>query len=155
MSEIQEGKKTSIPRAWKIANYVSFVVIIGLVVLNVMGGDKQLRPGEIQDLLILPFENYTVDDTSASEITSELNVDAIIESNVLSLGDSICIQVRVISAFPEKETLWIADYKEEKSQILNLYNRLTKQIANDLRIQLSADEDIEQLKKMNLPLPEE
>ena len=102
---------------------MSFVVIIGLVTLNIVGVGKQLRAGDIQSLVILPFENYTVDDTSASEITSELNVDAIIESNVLSLGDSICIQVRVISAFPEKETLWIADYKEEKSQILNLYNR--------------------------------
>ena len=37
LSKIQAGKKIVISRAWKIATYVSFAVIIGLVVLNVIG----------------------------------------------------------------------------------------------------------------------
>ena len=62
MSEIQEGEKPVLPNAWKIATYVSFMVIIGLVVLNVMGTNNQIRPGSIQSLVVLPFENYTGDD---------------------------------------------------------------------------------------------
>jgi tetratricopeptide (TPR) repeat protein len=33
----------------------------GLVVLNVMGGGKQLRAGDIQSLVVLPFDNFTGD----------------------------------------------------------------------------------------------
>ena len=62
VSEIQEGEKTIVPGAWKIATYVSFVVIIGLVVLNVMGKSNQIRPGSIQSLVVLPFVNFTGDD---------------------------------------------------------------------------------------------
>ena len=179
MSEIQEGEKPVLPNAWKIATYVSFMVIIGLVVLNVMGTNNQIRPGSIQSLVVLPFENYTGDDQleyfvsgmhssliwdmgqlsglrvisetssrvykdvdmSVPQIASELKVDAVVESTVMCLSDSICLQVKVFSAFPEEKQLWIADYKEEKSQILNLYNRITKQIANEVKIELTAQEE--------------
>ena len=62
LSEIQDGEKPAVPNAWKIATYVSFAVIIGLATLEITGGGKQLRAGDIQSLLILPFENYTGDD---------------------------------------------------------------------------------------------
>ncbi|MCK4991675.1 MAG: hypothetical protein KAS29_14355, partial [Bacteroidales bacterium] len=62
LSEIREGEKPVIPNAWRVATYVSFVLIIGLVVMNIMGRSKQIRPGEIQSMLILPFKNYTGDD---------------------------------------------------------------------------------------------
>ncbi len=179
LSEIQEGEKPAVPNAWKIATYVSFAVIIGLVVLNVMGRGNQIRPGDIQSLVILPFANYTGDDqlewfvsgmhaslimdmqrisgfdvinrTSSNafknvdmqvhEIALELNADAAIEADVMCLGDSICLRVKVISAFPEEKTLWSADYKEEKSQILNLYHLITKQIANEVNVKLTPQEE--------------
>lgn len=156
------------------------MVIIGLAVMNVMGRGKQLRAGDIQSMVILPFANYTGDDqleyfvsgmhasliqdmgrisgfhivnrTSSNvykdldmrvqEIASELGADAAIEADVMCLGDSICLQVRVIQAFPEEKTLWIADYKEEKGQVLNLYNRITKQIADEVRTELTTDEEL-------------
>lgn len=37
LSEVKEGGKPAIPNAWKIATYVSFGVIMGLIVLNVLG----------------------------------------------------------------------------------------------------------------------
>ncbi|MCD4710312.1 MAG: hypothetical protein K8R52_05655 [Bacteroidales bacterium] len=179
VEEAGDKSNLKVPNAWKIATYVSFAVIIGLVVLNVMGTSKQIRPGEIQSLVILPFDNFTGDDQleyfvsgmhssligdlgrisglrvisktssnvykgvgmSVPQIAAELEVDAVVESTVMCLGDSICLQVKVISAFPEEKQLWIADYKEEKSQILNLYNRITKQIADEVKIELTADED--------------
>ena len=62
LSDIHEGEKPVIPNAWRVATYVSFVLIIGLVVMNIMGRSNQIRPGEIKSILILPFQNYTGDD---------------------------------------------------------------------------------------------
>jgi len=80
-------------------------------------------------------------DMSVPEIAMELAVDAVVETQVMCLGDTICLQVRVITPFPEEKQLWAADYREEKSQILNLYNRVTRQIADEVRIELSPDEE--------------
>ena len=179
LSETQEGEKPAVPNAWKIATYVSFVVIVGLVALNIVGGTKQLRAGDIQSLVILPFDNFTGDeeleyfvsgmhasligdvgkigglrvisrtssniykgmDISISDIASELKVDAVVETAVMCLGDSICVQFRLVSTSGNEEQLWTADYMEEKSQILNLYNQVTRQIADKVKIELTSNEE--------------
>jgi len=180
IDEVPEGQLTKVPNAWKIATYTSFVVIIGLLTLNITGNGTKLRAGDIQSLVILPFDNFTGDDgleyfvsgmhssligdigkisglrviskTSSStykdmdmsvpQIAAELDVDAAVEASVMCLGeDSICIQFKLISAFPEEKQLWIADYKEEKSQILNLYNRVTKHIAEEVQVELTPSEE--------------
>ncbi len=168
-----------VPNTWRIATYVSFVVIVGLLTLNIVGGPKQLRAGDIQSLVILPFDNFTGDDalnnmvsgmhssliidmgrvgglqvksrTSSNafrdknmtipEIASELGADAALETAVTCLGDTICIQLRLVSTDGEEEQLWVAEYREEKSQALNLYNRITKQIAEEVLVELSNDEE--------------
>jgi len=58
--------------------------------------------------------SYKNVDMSVPEIASELNVEAVVEAQVMCLGDSICVQFRLISVFPEEEQIWIAEYKEEK-----------------------------------------
>jgi TolB-like protein/Tfp pilus assembly protein PilF len=179
IEELKEGEKTVIPHAWKIATYVSFVVIIGLLTFNIIGGTKSLKAGDIQSLLILPFDNFTGDDqldyvaagmhsaligdmgkisalrvisqTTASvyktkdmslpQIADEINMQAVVEPSVMCYGDSVCVQIRVITMYPEEKQLWVAEYKEEKSQILNLYNRLTKEIANDLMVEITPREE--------------
>jgi adenylate cyclase len=78
---------------------------------------------------------------SAHDIAVECDVDAVIEVSVLSIRDSIILKVSLIRAFPEEETVWIGDFKEEKSQIINLYNRITKQIADEVKIELTTDEE--------------
>lgn len=78
---------------------------------------------------------------SATNIASELNVDAVVEGTVMCLGDSICIQFRLVNTSGEEEQLWVSDYKEETSQILNLYNRVTRQIAEEVRIELTSEEE--------------
>lgn len=77
---------------------------------------------------------------SAPEIASELNVDAVIETDVRCIGDSICLQVRLISAGPEEKQLWVGDYMEEKSHILDLYNQVTKKIAEEVKVNLTPQE---------------
>jgi TolB-like protein/Tfp pilus assembly protein PilF len=62
---IEEGtvvEKTVVPNAWRIATYMSFAVIVGLLTFNIVGSSKLLHAGDIQSLLILPFDNQTGDD---------------------------------------------------------------------------------------------
>ena len=78
---------------------------------------------------------------SIPEIASELGVNAVIEASVLCLGDSVCLQVKLVSAYPEEKQLWTKDYYEAKSQILNLYNKVTKQISEEINIVLTPQEE--------------
>ncbi len=48
---------------WKIASYISFVVIAGLLIMNVLGRNNQINAGEVKSVLILPFSNYTGTDS--------------------------------------------------------------------------------------------
>jgi len=179
LTEGQQAESPGIQNRWKIATYVSLAVIIGLIVLNLAGGARQLKAGDIQSLLILPFDNLTGDDqldyvaagmhssligdmgqisslrviskTSARvyknvdmslpEIATEANADAVVEPTVMCYGDSICILIKVITPFPEEKQLWVAEYKESKSKIMNLYNRVTKQIADEVKVQLTPEEE--------------
>jgi len=178
ISEDADVENPVVPNIWRIATYTSFVVIAALVVLNIVGLNKQAFAGSVDSLVILPFGNYTGDDqleyfvsgmhssligdmgqvsglrvlgeTSANaykdvdkslpQIATELSVDAVLESTVMCLGDSICLQVKLISAFPEEKQLWIGNFKEEKGEILNLYNRIKKQIADEVKIKLTSKE---------------
>ena len=178
--ETEGSEQTKVPNAWRIATYVSFVVIVGLLTLNIVGGTKGLKAGDIQSLVILPFDNFTGDDalenlvagmhsslivdmgrvgglqvksrTSSNafkgknmtipEIASELGADAALETAVMCLGDTICLQFRLVSTSGDEEQLWVADYREEKSQALNLFNRITKKIAEEVLVELSSDEEV-------------
>jgi adenylate cyclase len=62
LEEIQEGQKAGVPNAWDIATYVSFVVIVVLIALNIASRSDLIKPGMIQSLVILPFDNYTGDE---------------------------------------------------------------------------------------------
>jgi TolB-like protein len=177
LEEIKAEDKPSDSKKWRAATYISLVVIVALIIFNV-APIETLKAGDIQSLVILPFDNFTGDDqldyfvsgmhasligdigqlgglqvksrTSSSafkdmdmtipEIASQLWADAALETAVMCLGDTICLQFRLVSTTGDEEQLWVADYREEKSQILNLYNRITKQIAKEVMIELSGDE---------------
>jgi len=179
LKEIKEEERTPGSRGWKAATYISLVVIIALVILNVVSPLKSLRAGDIQSLLVLPFDNYTGDDKldyvaagmhtsligdmgrisglriiskttanmyknmdiSLPDMATELNADAVVEPTVTCYGDSICVLIRVITPFPEEKQLWMREYKVEKNQILNLHNRISKQIADELKVSLTPHEE--------------
>jgi len=80
--------------------------------------------------------------TSIPEIANQLNVDAAIEGSITCMGeDSICVQIRLIRVFPEEEQVWVQDYRIEKGEILNFYNKLTKQISKEINIALTPKEE--------------
>jgi TolB-like protein len=176
--EIQADEKPSDSLRWKAATYISLVVIVALIIFNVLP-TKGLKAGDIQSLLVLPFDNFTGDDgldyvaagmhasligdmgrisglrviskTTANiykhmdlplpQIASELNADAVVEPTVMCYGDSICLQIRVVTPFPEEKQIWIGEYKTDKKDILNLYNRVSKQIAEEIKISLTPHEE--------------
>jgi len=178
LSEIrEEEEKPKVPNAWKIATIISFVVIIGLVTINIVMGTRGLRPGDVQSLVILPFDNFTGDDQldwvaagmhssligdmgrvrglrvlgkttsnayketelTASDIANKHNVDALVEPTLTCYGEMVCIEIRVVTPYPEEKVLWVENYLEEKSQLLNLSNRIIKQIAEEIKIELSPE----------------
>lgn len=78
----EEVKAKDIPNSsngWKIASYISFVVIVGLIVLNVIPrtGKKEILE---KSIAVLPFENWSageeyahMGDALANEIITELS----------------------------------------------------------------------------------
>jgi len=159
--------------------FAGAVIIVSLKVFNLIDGENRVKARSIKSMIILPFSNYTGDETietlvsgmhaclisdlkrlsglrvintttsnsyknagkSLQEIADELKVEGAIEVSVFGARDSITIQVSLINAFPKEETIWISDYKEEKSQLLNLYNRITRIIADEVNIELTSDEE--------------
>jgi tetratricopeptide (TPR) repeat protein len=84
---------------------------------------------------------YKDTDMSAKEIARELNVDAVVESTIMCLGDSVCMQFRLVSTSGEEDQIWIGDYREDKRQILNLFNKITRQVADEVMIELTPEEE--------------
>ena len=163
---------------------ISSLVLIILIVLGSTWSMQEfgkIKNGPIQSLAILPFDNFTGNDsleyfvagmqssligdmqkisalrvpsktssnsfkdskTSIPEIASQLNVDAAIEGELTCLGDdSICVQIRLIRAFPEEQQVWVQDYRIERADILNFYNKVTKQISEEINIALTPTEDL-------------
>jgi TolB-like protein len=86
-------------------------------------------------------KTYKNTEKSIPEIAAELGVNNIIEPSVMCLGDSVCIRLKAISAHPEEKQLWVQDFKVEKSEILSLYNIVTKDIAKRINVAISPREE--------------
>lgn len=85
---------------------------------------------------------YKNAEKSIPEIVSELDVNYIIEPSVLCLGDSICLQVKLVSTYPEEKQLWVQEFCVERSHILNLYNIVSKAISNEINVTLTPQEEV-------------
>ncbi len=179
VEEVQDDEKAADSNAWKLATYISLVVIVALIIFNVVS-HKEVKTGTIESVLILPFDNFTgLDDfeyyvaglhsgligdlgkisslrvpsrtssklykdadMSIPEIASESGVDAVIEPSISCYGeDSLCVQIKLISAFPEEEQIWVQDYRVAKTQILNFFNNVTKNISKEINIVLTPLEE--------------
>jgi len=98
--------------------------------------------GELKVKSKTTANSYKETDLSVPEIASELGIDAAVEGSITCMGeDSVCVQIRLIRAFPEEKQLWVQDYLVEKSQILNFYNKVTKTISKEINIVLTPQEE--------------
>lgn len=73
-------------------------------------------------------------------IASELMVDGVVETTVTCVGDSICTQFKLFGALPEEKLLWSKSYSTDKEDILNLYSRVIRDIADEIELPLSIEQ---------------
>jgi len=162
----ESGKKRNRILLAAAGLFAGVVVIALLIIFDVIEGFKHASAKSMNSVVILPFGNYTgadsldyfVDglfsstigemaqisglkvinkttartfkntDMQVNDIADTLNVDVVIEGEVMCLDDSICLQI----------IQWVGFYKEDKSQVLNLYKKISRQIADELKVKLSA-----------------
>jgi len=85
--------------------------------------------------------SYANSQKTIKEIASELNVDAIIEASLLGADENIMVQLKLFNAFPEEQQLWAQNFDTDMSNILNLYNRVIKNIAKEIQLTLSPEQE--------------
>ncbi|MGB5607787.1 TPR end-of-group domain-containing protein [Eudoraea sp.] len=78
---------------------------------------------------------------SIPQIATELNVDAAVETSVTCYGENICIQVKLVSAFPEEKQLWVHDFNIEKGELSNLSRKIAKEISQQIHLNLTPMEE--------------
>jgi TolB-like protein/DNA-binding winged helix-turn-helix (wHTH) protein/Flp pilus assembly protein TadD len=76
------------------------------------------------------------------QIARELNVDAVVEGSVLRSGDQVRITAQLIEASTDKH-LWSMSYEGELRDTLSLQNRVANAIADQIRINLTPQEQVE------------
>ena len=159
----------------------TYIILLLLIIANGPWIQNYFKTesADISSLLILPFDNYTGDDSlnyivegihnaligdvgkisalrvpskqtanayrnigkSIPQIATELNIDAAVETSVSCYGDIICIQVKLISAFPEEKQLWVHDFNIEKGQLSNLTKKIAKEISQQINLNLTPQEE--------------
>ena len=85
----------------------------------------------------LQFKNTNL---TIPEIGRILNVDALIESSVLKIGDSIFMQVQLIKARPREDHINTWDFRRDGRYIHSLYGDIAKSIAEEVEISLTVKE---------------
>jgi len=78
---------------------------------------------------------------SIPQIATELKIDAAIETSVSCYGDNICIQVKLVSAFPEEKQLWVHEFNIEKEQLSNLSKKIAMEISQQINLNLTPMEE--------------
>jgi TolB-like protein/cytochrome c-type biogenesis protein CcmH/NrfG len=73
------------------------------------------------------------------EIARELHVDAVIEGSVQRSGGRVHVTARLIPAAADSP-LWSRDYDRDLSDVLKLQSEVARAIADEIRIQVTADE---------------
>jgi len=82
---------------------------------------------------------YKGTNRSLPEIARELNVDAVIEGSVQRSGGRVHVTARLIPAAADSP-LWSRDYDRDLSDVLKLQSEVARAVADEIRIQLTADE---------------
>jgi serine/threonine protein kinase/tetratricopeptide (TPR) repeat protein len=73
------------------------------------------------------------------EIGRELGVDAVIEGSVHRIGDRVRITAQLIHA-PTDTHLWAQNYERNMSDMLELETEVARAIAQEIRVQITAEE---------------
>jgi adenylate cyclase len=76
--------------------------------------------------------SYKDENILLSDIAKELDVDYLLEGSILSDADSIRIMVQLIKSYPREKHIWSRSYKEKFENILQLVDRVSTEIADEI-----------------------
>ena len=82
-------------------------------------------------------DRYRETEKSIQQIADELSVDAIIEGSVLRYDDNLRIQIKLIQAFPIEKTILSQSYDRPISDVLEIHQDVTKDVAKEVKLVLS------------------
>jgi len=86
--------------------------------------------------LVMPYKNTS---KSAPEIGRELNVDAVLKGSVQRSGAQVRVAVELINA-ATNQTLWSNTYARDLSDVLALQKEVTRDLVNNIHIQVTTQE---------------
>lgn len=119
--------------------------------INELSKISQVRPLRvISRSTVNAFKNY---DKPVPEIAREIDVEYLVEASVLSFGDSITLQLRLVQAYPKEDVVWAESCSSDFTNVLNLHSGIAGQIAEKMNLKLS-DDDLEKLTKPRKVNPE-
>lgn len=76
--------------------------------------------------------SYRDENKLLSDIAKELEVDYLLEGSILSDADSVRIMVQLIKSLPREKHIWSRSYKEKFENILQLVDKVSTEIANEI-----------------------
>lgn len=76
--------------------------------------------------------SYKDENKLLSDIAKELDVDYLLEGSILSDADSVRIMVQLIKSFPRENHIWSRSYKEKFEDILQLVDKVSTEIADEI-----------------------
>jgi TolB-like protein len=166
---IKEEDVSQSSNSWKIASYISFVVIVGLIVLNVVSRNRKEVVPEILDksIAVLPFRNDSPEETEMFFINGtmesildnlckiveqyrdhpkpiptvgeEMNVSYIIEGSGLKHGDNVRLTIQLIDAINDKH-IWSNTYNRKTEEIFELQSEIAQLVARELEAIITPEE---------------
>lgn len=83
--------------------------------------------------------NYKHSGKSLPQIAQELNVEAVIEGSVQRAGGRVLVTAKLIPAATDSP-VWVREYDRDLSDVLKLQAEVARAIADEIRIQITADE---------------
>ena len=86
-------------------------------------------------------KGYANSNKSIPQIGRELNVDAVVESSLLLVDDSIRLNVQLIRINPEEDHVWAGFFDGNMRDVLMMISNVTQVIAKNIRIVLSPEEE--------------
>ncbi len=75
------------------------------------------------------------------DIAHELGVNTIVEGSVLAADDNLRVIIQLIDVFPKERHILANEYNDEMHNILAVQTKAVKDIAQNIRIKLSKDEE--------------
>jgi AraC-like DNA-binding protein/TolB-like protein/Tfp pilus assembly protein PilF len=100
--------------------------------------------GQIKSLRVISRTStlrYRNSEMLLKDIASELGVNIIVEGSVFCSGDSLCFMIQLIDVFPKERHILANEYRDGIQNVLTVQSAAVKDIAQNIRIKLSKDEE--------------